>query len=176
MVGHVGRTKQNILRVGAALTRSALASSVLGFGLLIAPGIAAEGPVAEHRTVTASGDRTTGADGIHFYGEVSKPNQPGKGYVIFSKNGSQVIGAIYYPQSEYSCFIGRQAETQLNVTLVESGHASAGVEVPLNPMYAIDTIGSAEARALSVCRQEAARVRERLEQTASTPIFSMPQT
>jgi hypothetical protein len=165
MVGHVGRTKQNILRVGAALTRSALASSVLGFGLLIAPGIAAEGPVAEHRTVTASGDRTTGADGIHFYGEVSKPNQPGKGYVIFSKNGSQVIGAIYYPQSEYSCFIGRQAETQLNVTLV-----------PLNPMYAIDTIGSAEARALSVCRQEAARVRERPEQTASTPIFSMPQT
>jgi hypothetical protein len=176
MASYTDQTEQNTLRAGAAFVRNVLASSVLGLGLIIVPGMAAEGLVAKHRTLTTSVDRAIGTDGVHLYGEVSKPNQPGKGYVIFSKAGSQVIGAIYYPQSEFSCFVGKQADTRLNVNLVESGRASEGVEVRLKPMYAIHTIGSAEASALAVCRQEAAPVRQRAEQTARTPAFSLPRT
>lgn len=173
---YTGQTERNTLRAGAAFVRNVLASSVLGLGLLIAPGMAAEGLVAEHRALTASVEREAGTDGIHLYGEVSKPNQSGKGYVIFSKVGSQVVGAIYYPQSEYSCFVGQQADTRLNVNSVESGRASEGFEVRLKPMYAIDTIGSAEASALAVCRQEAAAVRQRVQQTARTPALSPSRT
>jgi hypothetical protein len=174
MLGHTGRTKQNTLWAGTAFARNVSASSVLGLCLLVLPGMAAEDPVAENRTLAVSGDRSISSDGVHLYGEARKPNQPGKGYFIFSKVGSQVVGALYYPHSEYSCFIGRQADARLNVNLVESGHASERFEVPLSPMYAIDKIGSAEASALSVCRQEAAAVRERSEQTASAYPSSSP--
>jgi hypothetical protein len=182
MVGHTGLTERNTLRAAATLASSIASTTVVGLSLLLMPGMAADGQVAEHRTVpvstvSVSGDRAIGADGVHLYGEVSKPNQPGKGYFIFSKVGAQVIGAIYYPQSEYSCFVGQQADTRLNVNLVESsGQASEKFEVPLKPMYAINTIGPAEAKALSACRQVATAVQRRSEQTASTPTFITPQT
>jgi hypothetical protein len=155
------------MRLKALQIVSAFASAALGLSPCIVPAMAAEIAPSSEQTMT-SGDLKTNADEIYLYGEVSKPDQPGKGYFIFSKTGSQVVGAIYYPHSEYSCFMGRQDNARLDVKLVESGeHASPVFEVPLNPMYAIAKIGSAEAKALSACRQEAMMVRTNPGKTAS---------
>ncbi|WGV23661.1 hypothetical protein [Halotia branconii] len=45
-------------------------------------------------------------DGIYLYGQSPKPNQLGQGYVLFQKQQDKVIGALYMPNSEFSCFQG----------------------------------------------------------------------
>ncbi|MBF2066415.1 MAG: hypothetical protein IGS39_18645 [Calothrix sp. C42_A2020_038] len=45
-------------------------------------------------------------DGIYLYGQSPQPGQLGQGYVVFEKNNGRVVGALYMPDSEYSCFDG----------------------------------------------------------------------
>ncbi|MBH8554330.1 hypothetical protein I8751_18560 [Nostocaceae cyanobacterium CENA357] len=45
-------------------------------------------------------------DGIYLYGQSPEPNQLGQGYVLFQKQQNKVIGALYMPNSEFSCFQG----------------------------------------------------------------------
>jgi len=45
-------------------------------------------------------------DGIYLYGQSPRPNQLGQGYVLFQKQQNKVIGALYMPNSEFSCFQG----------------------------------------------------------------------
>jgi hypothetical protein len=45
-------------------------------------------------------------DGTYLYGQSSRPNQIGQGYVVFQKRQGRVTGALYMPQSEFSCFQG----------------------------------------------------------------------
>lgn len=45
-------------------------------------------------------------DGIYLYGESSKPSQLGQGYIVFEKQQGKVLGALYVPHSEFSCFNG----------------------------------------------------------------------
>ncbi len=57
-------------------------------------------------------------DGIYLYGQSPKPNQLGQGYVLFQKQQDKVIGALYMPNSEFSCFQGtldRSGELALTV-------------------------------------------------------------
>lgn len=168
----VGSLKQASVKVLSA--GLALCSATVGLGLSMAPVMASSGialmqtPVSQaplSQSPLFQSDRPE-QDGIYLYGESSQPNQLGKGYFIFSKTGSQVVGAIYYPLSEYSCFVGRQNNTDLNVTLVEAGEqAVQGFEVPLTPMYAIARIGESEARVLSACRQEVANLQTTPKET-----------
>jgi hypothetical protein len=46
-------------------------------------------------------------DGVYLYGQSPKPNQIGQGYIIFEKSQAQVKGAMYMPNSEFSCFQGQ---------------------------------------------------------------------
>jgi hypothetical protein len=46
------------------------------------------------------------ADGVYLYGQSPEPGQNGQGYVVFEKQKNQVVGALYMPNSEYSCFYG----------------------------------------------------------------------
>lgn len=173
----VGSLKQASVKVLSA--GLALCSATIGLGLSMAPVMASSGialmqtPVSQaplsqsplSQSPLFQSDRPE-QDGIYLYGESSQPNQLGKGYFIFSKTGSQVVGAIYYPLSEYSCFMGRQNNTDLKVTLVEAGEQAAqGFEVPLTPMYAIARIGESEARVLSACRQEVANLQTTPKET-----------
>jgi hypothetical protein len=55
--------------------------------------------------------KTTGVklpkqDGIYLYGESPKPNEIGKGYIIFENQQGNLTGALYMPNSEFSCFNG----------------------------------------------------------------------
>ncbi|GAA6620907.1 hypothetical protein [Scytonema sp. NUACC26] len=45
-------------------------------------------------------------DGIYLYGESPKPSQLGQGYIVFEKQQGKVLGALYTPHSEFSCFNG----------------------------------------------------------------------
>ncbi len=45
-------------------------------------------------------------NGVYLYGQSPKPGQLGQGYIVFEKQQANVVGALYIPGSEYSCFNG----------------------------------------------------------------------
>ncbi|ALF54924.1 hypothetical protein ACX27_22225 [Nostoc piscinale CENA21] len=45
-------------------------------------------------------------DGVYLYGQTPTPNQIGQGYIVFQKRQGKVVGALYMPSSEFSCFQG----------------------------------------------------------------------
>ena len=58
-------------------------------------------------------------DGIYLYGQSPQPNQLGQGYVLFQRQQGKVTGALYMPQSEFSCFEGtldKSGELAMTVT------------------------------------------------------------
>lgn len=57
-------------------------------------------------TNTTSQTKLPHKDGIYLYGESPKPNQAGQGYIVFQRHHGKVIGALYMPNSEFSCFNG----------------------------------------------------------------------
>jgi hypothetical protein len=56
-------------------------------------------------------------DGTYLYGQSSQPAQIGKEYIVFEARQGKVIGAMYLPSSEYSCFYGTLDSKQLNLTV-----------------------------------------------------------
>lgn len=50
-------------------------------------------------------------DGIYLYGQSQKPGEMGQGYIIFEKRQGNVTGALYMPNSEFSCFNGTLEQT-----------------------------------------------------------------
>jgi len=69
-------------------------------------------------------------DGIYLYSQSSKPNQLGQGYIIFQKQQERVIGALYMPQSEFSCFQGNLSKSgNLALTVTSSPGESGVMEV-----------------------------------------------
>jgi hypothetical protein len=57
-------------------------------------------------------------DGTYLYGHSSEPEQIGKEYIVFEARQGKVIGAMYLPSSEYSCFYGTLDSKQMNLTVV----------------------------------------------------------
>jgi hypothetical protein len=58
-------------------------------------------------------------DGTYLYSQSSEPNQIGQGYILFQKQQDKVLGALYMPQSELSCFQGtlnKSGEIAMTVT------------------------------------------------------------
>ncbi|NEO72937.1 MAG: hypothetical protein F6K52_26585 [Moorea sp. SIO3H5] len=64
-------------------------------------------------------------DGIYFYGESSQPGEIGKEYLVFEANQGNVLGAVYMPQSEYSCFYGTVDSKQMNLTVIDPYNQTA---------------------------------------------------
>lgn len=56
-------------------------------------------------------------DGTYLYGQSNQPQQLGKEYIVFEARQGKVIGAMYLPNSEYSCFYGTLDAKQLNLTV-----------------------------------------------------------
>jgi hypothetical protein len=59
-------------------------------------------------------------DGTYLYGQSSQPQQIGKEYLVFQAHQGKVVGAMYLPNSEYSCFHGTLDSMQMNMTVVNS--------------------------------------------------------
>jgi len=58
-------------------------------------------------------------DGIYLYGEVAKPYQIGKDYLILEVKDSQINGAIYRPGAEYYCLTGEIKGKELELSFVD---------------------------------------------------------
>lgn len=63
-------------------------------------------------------DSSSLPDGIYLYGQSSKPEQIGKEYIVFEARQGNLIGALYLPSSEFSCFHGTLDSNQMNLTVV----------------------------------------------------------
>ena len=65
-------------------------------------------------------------DGTYLYGQSSTPNQLGQGYILFQKQQSKIIGALYVPHSEFSCFQGTLAKSGELAMTVRSSPGEVG--------------------------------------------------
>ena len=82
-----------------------------------------------------------------------------QGYVIFRHQDQQVVGAFYYPQSEYSCFVGDLKGQHLDVTTFDPySHLPASANVALSSLAQVQNIGVHENRILDNCQQDIAEL------------------
>jgi len=58
------------------------------------------------------------ANGTYLYGQSSEPEQIGQEYIVFEANQGKVVGALYMPSSEFSCFYGTLDSNYLNLNVV----------------------------------------------------------
>ncbi len=58
------------------------------------------------------------SNGTYLYGQSSEPEQIGQEYIVFEANQGNVVGALYMPSSEFSCFYGTLDSNHLNLTVV----------------------------------------------------------
>ncbi|MBD0262453.1 MAG: hypothetical protein ICV85_11785 [Tolypothrix sp. T3-bin4] len=66
-------------------------------------------------------------DGVYLYGQSPQPNQLGQGYIVFQKRQNQVMGALYMPSSEFSCFQGN-IESSGALAMTVSAPGEGGLE------------------------------------------------
>ncbi len=96
------------------------------------------------------------ADGSYLYGETPQPNQLTKAYVVFQRQKGKVVGAIYSPNSEFSCFTGSQTNNTLDVKSVETGELHKRVaKINLSSLHQIKAFSATEQRIISACKQAA---------------------
>ena len=116
-------------------------------------------------------------EGIHFFGEADAPNQLGSTYIVFEVKDAEVLGAVYAPNSAYSCFEGRFSGNQLalriddpygdevylheialeqQATAIAAGEelASVQMEMGLAGMTALGEIRAEEQSLLASCKAE----------------------
>lgn len=118
-------------------------------------------------------------DGIYLYGQSSKPEQIGQSYVVFEKRQGRVTGALYMPQSEYSCFNGSVDDTgelamtvngyagDGNTTEVASNNTISNVKddestiyaysLPLRDFYRLNNVTVANQELLRKCQEGGSR-------------------
>lgn len=64
-----------------------------------------------------SNQSTSVSNGTYLYGQSSEPEQIGKEYIVFEARQGEVIGALYLPNSEFSCFYGTIDSSKMNLTV-----------------------------------------------------------
>jgi hypothetical protein len=93
--------------------------SAFNIGLFVSLGIA---PVTMPTTAFALDKETSQpksplSDGMYLYGQSPEPEQLGQEYVVFQVQQNKVVGAVYMPQSEFSCFSGTIDARQMNLSI-----------------------------------------------------------
>ncbi|NMG10248.1 hypothetical protein [Brasilonema sp. UFV-L1] len=133
---------------------------------------------APTKTATVTSRGTTGVfpkqDGVYLYGQSPKSGQLGQGYIIFEKQQGKVMGALYMPSSEFSCFNGTlQSSGQLAMTVtgypgdksptqvatnntlpqtMDDESSSYAHSVTLQDYYPINNISADDRRILQMCQ------------------------
>ncbi|MEA5575326.1 hypothetical protein [Anabaena sp. UHCC 0451] len=115
-------------------------------------------------------------DGIYLYGQSSRPNELGQGYIVFQKQQGKVIGALYMPSSEFSCFQGTIAKSGELAMTVTSSPGEAGINtvsttsriprltdenamtyaysVALQDYHQLNSVSANDQQILQACRQD----------------------
>jgi hypothetical protein len=85
---------------------------------------------AEKETAIAPKFSLPKKDGIYLYGQSPQPDQIGQGYVLFKKQQGRLVGALYMPNSEFSCFQGKlDTSGELAMTVTATPDAGISPEV-----------------------------------------------
>ena len=64
-------------------------------------------------------------DGTYLYSQSPEPEQIGQEYMVFEVRQGKVIGAIYMPHSEFSCFYGALNSGKLTMMVASSSDSEA---------------------------------------------------
>jgi len=67
-----------------------------------------------------SSSSTALTDGVYFFGQAREPGAIGREYLVFEVRNGRVSGAVYAPQSEYSCFTGTVTDGVLALNIVDT--------------------------------------------------------
>ncbi|PSO48460.1 MAG: hypothetical protein BRC33_09760 [Cyanobacteria bacterium SW_9_44_58] len=114
------------------------------------------------------------ANGTYLYGQSPQADQLGKEYIVFEVSGDKVVGALYMPRSEFSCFQGEITANELEMTVEdpynESTHSYAIALEPQSPMadrngapetpitlegyHPLEEISPNDKRMLATCQKE----------------------
>jgi hypothetical protein len=74
-------------------------------------------------------------DGIYLYGQSTKPGEIGKGYIVFEQRQGRIQGALYMPNSEFSCFQGTLDNSgELAMSVIASPVLGSGDDVATNSL------------------------------------------
>lgn len=93
-------------------------------------------------------------NGIYLYGQTKQPNQIDQGYIVLQNNNGEVVGAAYYPSSEFECFRGTLNSTELEIQSISSeGSTTNRSTTELDDFYQIP-VSQNDRRILSLCQQE----------------------
>jgi hypothetical protein len=131
---------------------------------------------AKKATAAATGAKFPQQDGVYLYGQSPKSGELGQGYIIFEKRQSKVIGALYMPRSEFSCFNGTlQSSGQLAMTVtgypgdksptqvaanntlprvMDDESSNYAHSVTLQDYYPVNGIASSDRQVLQMCQSE----------------------
>jgi hypothetical protein len=60
------------------------------------------------------------ADGLYFYGSAAQPDEIGHAYMVFAAQNSEIMGAIFMPQSSFDCFRGQISGDELALQITNS--------------------------------------------------------
>lgn len=112
-------------------------------------------------------------NGVYLYGQSPKANQLGQGYIIFEKQQNSLVGALYMPSSEFSCFNGTlspsgklamtvtgysgdESPTQVATSSLTNfsgdGPALYSHSVALNEYYQLNSISPNDRQMLQTCK------------------------
>lgn len=98
-------------------------------------------------------------NGTYLYGEAAQPDQVGKGYVVFSHQNGRVVGAFYYPRSEFDCFAGSLENNTLDVKSVGANDPEIlVVQVNLSDLHSISNLSQRDHQMLLLCQKETAEL------------------
>jgi len=120
------------------------------------------------------GDDGVMSDGTYLYGQSPQADQLGKQYIIFEVTGQDVIGALYMPHSEFSCFKGNITPNQLEMTVddpynetthpyaialeerspVASQNGVPAEAIMLQGYHPLEEISANDQRMLATCQKE----------------------
>ena len=113
-------------------------------------------------------------DGTYLYGQSQQPSQIGQEYIVFEVRDGKVIGALYMPRSEFSCFQGTMDASELEMMVnhpyedteypyaialdtsapLASQDGQNQVAVTLKGYHPLEEVSANDQRMLATCKQE----------------------
>lgn len=145
--------------------------SLSKIGMIVSLGLATLGTLSA-LTSAARASESPIADGIYLYGQTAEPEQIGQEYMVFQVQQGKVVGAVYLPQSEFSCFSGTVDSRQMSLSIIDpydktvypykialqdlspvASQEQLLRDVGLEGYQEISEIGENDRRILNTCRQ-----------------------
>jgi len=119
-------------------------------------------------------ENTVLPDGTYLYGQSQQPDQIGQEYIVFELQDGKLIGALYMPRSEFSCFQGTMTASNLEMVVdhpyedtqypyaialdttapIASRNEQTSAAVTLKGYHPLEEISKNDQRMLATCQQE----------------------